>query len=100
MNGSVRSKSVLQGSICSTVALAGTISSEEVLVGSVAIPSTISGGDCEDYVGSYTATPKLTEQVLPTAGKRLVKDILIREIPYYDVSNSSGGSTIYIGNEV
>lgn len=54
----------------------------------------------ELYTGKYDVTPKVTEQMLRTKGKVLADDVRIKEIPYYDVSNTSGGSTIYIGNEV
>ena len=54
----------------------------------------------EVYKGKSAVTPKVTQQVLPTKGKTLVKDVTVREIPYFDVSNPSGGKTIYIANEV
>lgn len=54
----------------------------------------------EVYEGEYTITPKVLEQKAYTAGKVLTDDITVFAIPYYDVSNASGGSTVYIGNEV
>lgn len=54
----------------------------------------------EKYRGAYTVTPKTERQTLETAGKLLTDNVAVREIPYYDVSNTSGGSTVYIGREV
>ena len=36
-------------------------------------------------------------QTLPTASKTMYTDVTVKAIPYYDVSNPSGGTTIYIG---
>lgn len=56
--------------------------------------------DAEVYEGSYTVTPEVTAQTLPTKNKTMTQDLRVRAIPYYDVGNTSGGSTIYIGMEV
>lgn len=52
------------------------------------------------YEGTYKVVPKVTEQKLETRQKFLIEDVIVKEIPYFDVSNESGGSTVYIGNEV
>jgi hypothetical protein len=52
------------------------------------------------YEGDYEVTPRVREQTLPTADKLLSEDVRIKEIPYYDVSNPSGGSTVYIAREI
>ena len=52
------------------------------------------------YEGEYEVTPKIFKQTLQTAHKILKEDVCVKEIPYYEVSNNSGGSTVYIGNEV
>lgn len=52
------------------------------------------------YKGDYEVTPKVESQVLQTAQKFLEDNVTIKEIPYFDVSNNAGGSTVYIGNEV
>lgn len=54
----------------------------------------------ELYEGDYTVTPKVKAQTLPTAEKVMVDDLQIKAIPFYNVGNTSGGSTVYIGNEV
>lgn len=56
--------------------------------------------DAPLYEGDYEVTPKVIEQRLPTAKKLLTEDIKIKEIPYFETSNTSGGHTVFIGNEV
>ena len=47
----------------------------------------------------YDITPLFTAQVLPTAKKLMQKDVTIRKIPQYEVSNDSSGYTLIIGDE-
>lgn len=56
------------------------------------------GGDL--YEGLYDITPTVDGQTLETENKLLLEDVKINAIPYFDVSNTSGGSTVYIGSEV
>ena len=57
-------------------------------------------GDPPRYEGPYAITPKVSAQTMPTKGKIMTEDVAIKSIPYFDVSNNTGGSTVYIGNEV
>ena len=52
-----------------------------------------------DYDGSYVIIPKVESQTMPTENKRMAHDVLVREIPYYEVSNVSG-TTVYIANSL
>lgn len=53
------------------------------------------------YDGTYEVTPSTTDDVtLHTAQKLMDADVQVKKIPYYDVSNNQGGSTVYIGTEV
>ena len=52
-----------------------------------------------EYSGQYDITPLFTAQVLPTAKKLMQKDVTIRKIPQYEVSNDSSGYTLIIGDE-
>lgn len=54
----------------------------------------------DPYEGDYAVTPKVAAQTLPTEKKLMMDDLTVNAIPYYNVSNPSGGQTIYIGNEV
>lgn len=49
------------------------------------------------YSGEYAVTPSAqSEQTLPTAQKKLVDDIVVEKIPFFAVSNNSGGKTVTI----
>lgn len=51
-----------------------------------------------DYDGAYDVIPMAWEgQTLPTAMKLLRENVTVQEIPYYEVSNQSGGVTVNIG---
>ena len=54
----------------------------------------------DKYEGDYVVTPKVVEQTMPTQDKVMLRDVTIKSIPFFDVSNTSGGSTVYIGSEV
>jgi hypothetical protein len=58
------------------------------------------GSSVPVYTGTYEVTPKAnTEQTLQTAGKQLLENVTVHEVPYYETSNTSG-TTVYIANEV
>ncbi len=50
-----------------------------------------------EYDGEYELTPEVTPQTLSTRDTYLTQDILLREIPYYEVSNDQNGVTAVIG---
>lgn len=61
----------------------------------------ISAAAGEPYTGPYTVTPRAyAETILPTKNKHLTDDVQVQKIPYYDVSNAAGGSTVYIAKEI
>lgn len=49
------------------------------------------------YEEEYFVTPSATAQTLSTAGKTMTDDLTVEEIPYYEVSNAEGGTTVNIG---
>ena len=50
------------------------------------------------YDGSYDVTPLPgAEIILETADKRMLDDVTVREIPYYETTNEAGGYTVIIG---
>ena len=59
-----------------------------------------SGTHIEHYQGPYEATPKTTAQVLETNKKFMDNDVTIKKIPFYEVGNNHGGTTITIGKEI
>ena len=56
--------------------------------------------DILKYGGPYTVTPTTKSQMLETAGKLMEKDTQIKAIPFFETSNTAGGTTVYIGTEV
>lgn len=66
--------------------------------GEIGVPIVHGSGDT--YKGDYTITPKVNAQQMPTKGKIMADDVTVKEIPFFNVSNTSGGSTVYIGKEV
>ena len=52
------------------------------------------------YDGETTVTPKVeNETVLPTRDKIVKDDITVLKIPQFEVSNTSGGYTLIIGEQ-
>ena len=50
----------------------------------------------ELYTGEYNVVPKAAEeQKLPCAGKKMLKDVDIKAIPFFETSNEAG-TTVYI----
>lgn len=54
----------------------------------------------QNYEGDYVVTPKVNSQTIPTKGRIMSEDVTVKAIPYFDVSNTSGGSTVYIAKEI
>lgn len=78
----------LTGSLVEVSSLTGTINASSI-------------NDFDRYKGSYEVVPDLfEEQILETENKTLLHDIVIEKVPFYETSNLSNGTTIYIGKEV
>lgn len=59
----------------------------------------ITNGEVHYYDGPYEVTPMVnTTQILPTANLFLSENVNVNQIPYYEVSNPSGGKTATIGD--
>lgn len=59
----------------------------------------ITNGEVHYYDGPYEVTPMVnTSQILPTANLFLSENVNVNQIPYYEVSNPSGGKTATIGD--
>lgn len=87
----------------------GNISPVNKVSGNIITDKTVSGnitygvgGDIAPiYEGDYEVLPLAFEEtVLPTKDKKLIEDIVVKEIPYYETSNTSGGNTVYIAGHV
>lgn len=57
------------------------------------------GGGYPIYKGDYEVTPTFEQQSLATADKVLKEDVTVKAIPRYDVTNTSGGVTVYIATQ-
>lgn len=53
--------------------------------------------DAEIWDGNYNVIPSIYSQILNTKGKIMANDIIVNDIPYSEVSNTSGGNTVHIG---
>lgn len=52
------------------------------------------------YEGEYDITPSTyNDQVLATRDLVMAKDVTVRKIPQFEVSNTSDGKTLIIGEE-
>ena len=58
------------------------------------------GEKYKEYTGEYTVIPSLSEQTLETKQKLMKENLTVMEIPYFETSNNSGGTTVYIGKEI
>lgn len=56
--------------------------------------------DVELYSGTYDITPTVGAQTLPTAQRYMVQDVNVNAIPFYNVGNTAGGSTVYIADNI
>ena len=72
----------------------GNISTSASFIGAISVPV------YPVYDGECNVVPKPNEaQTLETKNKIVKQDITVKEIPYYEVSNTLG-KTVYIGKEI
>lgn len=99
MIGDVRTRATLEAEIKPRAIVTGDISSRciigEVEVGRVVIVRE----EADEYEGAYSVTPTGDAQILETANKKMISNVEVKAIPYYDISNEYG-RTIYIGGEI
>lgn len=91
------SENTLSGTIAKPQGLTGGIAAEKKLEGVLA---TVHTANVSTYTGKYEVTPKVEGQALKTKQKYMIDDVTVHAIPYFDVSNTAGGSTVYIGTEI
>lgn len=100
IDGEISINSTLHGEPDVEATISGTVDLSETVEGQVGIFTAISAGECEPYLGPYTVTPKANNaQVLATENKRMLDDVTISKIPYWETSNEKG-LTVYIADEV
>lgn len=57
------------------------------------------GGRLPNYTGDYSVTPKTSQVVLPTKDKSMLDDVTVFQIPFKEMPNVGGGTTVTIGLE-
>lgn len=86
ITGNVVAVQSLKGEVFETLPISGSVSP------GILAPQT------PLYNGVYQVIPlPELDIVLETANKRLLDDVVVKEIPYYEVSNEAGGYTVTIG---
>ena len=86
---SINTKNTLKGSLTSSASLKGFL----------ILPEYISS-DYDIYDGEYEIIPApFEDKVLSTENKLMQADVTVKEIPYFETSNLSGGNTVYIGGD-
>ena len=102
INGIIESVKVLKGSLSKESTMKGALSAESSMNGALSgvqsLNATLGSAVEGRYNGEYSFTPSKTDQVINTDYKLLTKDLVVKGIPYYEVSNESG-ITIIIGDE-
>ena len=93
--GCANFKIPLTGTIRSEISITGKLKTEDVVFVKIQL-----SGNLSIYNGDYTVTPSVEEQTLKTANKKMLEDVTVKKIPFYETSNLSGGNTVYIGSEV
>ena len=86
--------------LTATISPAGSIQAE--VAPGASLRATITQGPMitsgiPNYEGPYEIRPAVQVQELQTAEKRMKDNLLILEIPYAEVTNTSGGMTATIG---
>ncbi len=85
--------------------ITGEISAKQSLTGELTAEGRLQGTVSQDivhdtyYEGSYEITPKLEDQVAPTADKVMRADMTVKEIPVSETTNPDGGTTVVIAYE-
>lgn len=72
------------------------IEKKVITVGADIITQIRSSGDWERFFGPYTVVPTVDDQILDTDAKLMTDDVTVLAIPYTEVSNLAGGTTVNI----
>lgn len=88
LNGGISNKQTLSIKLSGSSELSGVVN-----IGGEFMP------DPDWYEGAYEITPKITSQTLPTKEQTMKEDIVIKSIPYAEVTNLANGKTVTIGDE-
>lgn len=109
----MNTRAISNGNIVEERKLVGRITGDSTLEGTKLVgkiseePKNLTGSlataylaNIEHYTGTYEVIPKSTEQSLQTKYKYMSDDVSVHAIPYFEVGNTAGGNTVYIGGEI
>ena len=104
LNGNIPSQSELVGKLKNnSETLKGQIDQQTEYL-EASLPGTLSfhysDAEIPEYEGPYDVTPTVNSQRLKTADKVMRSDVEIDGVPYFETSNTAGGSTVYIAKEL
>lgn len=98
ITGEIKSQTgTLIGDLARTQGLTGQLTQEVCLIGNLATAYTSAS---VKYEGEYEVIPTVEGLELETRDKYMTDDVKIRAIPFYEVSNQSGGNTVYIAGDL
>lgn len=90
----------ITGNISPIKIINGNISSNKKVTGNITYGNGM-GESVPIYDGNYEITPLAFQRtVLETEGKKMASNVVCKEIPYYETSNLSGGTTVYIAGKI
>ena len=90
----IKSVGTLKGTVKSAGTIKGTVKSVGGVTGRIYVSAEYQN---EAYTGPYEVEPSSEEQILLTKEKNMAEDLIIRPIPYAEVTNTSQGITAMIG---
>lgn len=97
LNGELCFDGSLQGQIALNNSLAGYLSNNASLHGELSSGAIVVIPE-DPYIGDYVVdSTVLSDKILKTKNKVLMDNVTIKPVPTYEVSNTSGGYTFYIG---
>ena len=76
----------------------GEITKQGNITASFQIPEAVETR--QKYDGEYIVIPKTEQRVLETKDMVMNDDLLVKAIPFYEVSNAAKGETIIIGGKM
>ena len=97
ISGNLSAIESITGEVAIGAALKGTAASKVSVAGNLAASYETK---ITAYEGDYEVTPKVDGQELKTKHKYMTDDVTVHAIPFFEVSNTSGGNTVYIANEI
>lgn len=87
----------ISGSLANAQSLTGELAYKAHLTGALATAYSSAG---VKYDGDYEVTPTVDGLELNTKDRYMVDDVKINAIPFFEISNTSGGNTVYIAGEI